>query len=506
MQGREEPLRVCHVAATTEGATWMAEQLRALRDLHGYEVAAVIPGAQGGLPDRLRCEGIPFFVSDFDFAGPRDLLHLPFKVLSLTRLLRERRFDVVQTHLFQSMVIGRFAAWLADVPVRFSMIAGPFHLEAYTPRWIDRSTAWMDTVVIASCERTRTLYREMRVPDRRLALTYYSPDPERFDPAGAVPAGIRAQFGWPENTPLIVMVAYFYPRLSPSRWTPRDLWGQGVKGHEHLIRAMPSVLSLFPHARCLLVGGGWGEAGEEYKREMERLTAELGLANEVIFAGFRSDVNQILREADVSVQPSLNENLGGTLESLMMECPTVASRVGGMPDSVRDNETGLLVSPGDPDDLARGILALLRDPQNGRRMGKNGRRLMMERFTVRRTAQDLSDLYELEVSRLHRRGYSRAVATIRFPVAALLAAFLAARLSFIDMGLLPRWDTGWRPWNVLRSIPRPRVRGLLPRPDLSFLLPRNIAFRAYGWMRSVLAGTRVLALWDRFFAWIRGRT
>src|SRR4051812_13773958 len=110
--------RICYVVATSDGAAWVAEQLSALRDRHGFDVCAVLSGRQGSLADRLREASIPVHVMDFGFATFVDLVTLPAKVLALARLFRRERFDVVQTHLFHSMVIGRVAAWIADVPVR----------------------------------------------------------------------------------------------------------------------------------------------------------------------------------------------------------------------------------------------------------------------------------------------------------------------------------------------------------------------------------------------------
>ncbi|MFN8517350.1 MAG: glycosyltransferase, partial [Chloroflexia bacterium] len=317
------------MVATAEGATWMVEQLRDLRDRHGFDVTAIVSGESGGLIEKLRAEGIPFHAHDFGFNGLADLVSLPAKIAGLARLFRRERFDVVQTHLFHSMVIGRLAAWFADVPVRLAMIAGPFHLEALTPRWIDRWTCWMETAIIGSCQFTNDLYRGMGVPEEHLALIYYGPDESKFDLEQATPAAIRAEYGWAADTPLVGMIAYFYPPLFPSRWTPPVLHGRAIKGHEFLIRAVPAILAEFPNAKVLLVGSGWGEAGEEHMRAMQELVAALGLQESVIFTGFRSDVQSILRDLDVAVQPSLNENLGGTIESLLMECPLVATRVGG---------------------------------------------------------------------------------------------------------------------------------------------------------------------------------
>jgi glycosyltransferase involved in cell wall biosynthesis len=386
-------LKICHVVATTEGASWVFEQLRGLRDRHGHDVAVVLNGASGALVDRFRAEAIRVHVADFDFTSSPDLLDLPRKVLALARLFRRERFDVVQTHLFHSMIIGRIAGWIANVPVRLSMIAGPFHLEAYTPRWIDRATAWMDTGIIASCEHTLKLYRACGVSARRLSLIYYGPDESKFDPANLRRGLVRQEFSWPADAPLIGMVAIFYTEFGRNRWTPPVLHGRAGKGHEELIHATPIVLREFPNAKFLLVGPAWHAGGEKFLARMQALVAELGLKESVVFTGLRNDVPQIYRDLDVSVQASLNENLGGTIESLLMQCPTVATRVGGLTDSIVDGVTGVLVSPADPADVARGILRLLRDPKRARALGEAGRRRMLARFTLSKTIADLHALY-----------------------------------------------------------------------------------------------------------------
>ena len=448
------PLKVCYIAATTEGATWVFEQLRELRDRHGYEVSAILNGDRGSLVDLLRSAGIPMHVCEFDFTSSADLLGLPRKVIGLVRLLRREKFDIVQTHLFHSMVIGRIAAWFADVPVRFSMIAGPFHLEAYTPRWIDRVTCWTDTTIIASCEFTRTLYRRMGVPQERLALVYYGPDETKFDPSTTAPADLRREFGWAADTPLIGMVAYFYTEFTPSRWIPPGLGGRAIKSQEDLIRAAPNVLREFPQAKFLLVGSGWQEGGQAYMRRMQELVAQLGLQETIIFTGFRTDIAPILRAITVAVQPSLSENLGGTIESLLMECPTVATRVGGMTDSVLDGKTGVLVEPSDPASLANGILRLLRDPAAARRYGIAGRERMLAGFTLRQTADDLANLYQKKFE-AQQVGYRPLVCGIRFVIGSFLCLMIATRYCLVDAWILRRWDQGWRPWraNVLSLFP-----------------------------------------------------
>ncbi len=441
------PLKVCHIAATTEGATWLFEQLRELRDRHGCEVAAVLNGERGSLVDRLRSAGISVQVAEFDFTSTTKLLALPRMVARLARHLRDQQFDVVQTHLFHSMVVGRLAAWVAGVPVRCSMIAGPFHLEAYTPRWIDRLTCWADTTIIASCEYTRRLYRAMGVAGERCALIYYGPDETRFNPASTEAADLRREFGWPAGTPLIGLVAYFYGELPVSRWIPPVAQGRSVKSQEDLIRAAPFVLRDCPEARFLLIGSAWDDGGRAYMRRMQELAADLGIASHVIFAGYRTDIPRILRGLDIAVQCSVSENLGGTIESLLMECPTVVTRVGGMTDSVVDGETGVVVEPSDPRSLADGILRLLRDPVAARRCATTGRRRMLERFTLRRTAEELAALYRRE-HEAPRAAQRRLPLAVRGAVAWSLGVLIAMRIRLVDAWILPRWDQGWRPWRA----------------------------------------------------------
>src|SRR5262249_46900121 len=152
---------------------------------------------------------------------------------------------------------------------------------------------------------------------------------------------------------------------------------------------------------------------------------------------------------DVAVQASFSENLGGTIESLLMECPTVATRTGGLVDSIRDGATGVLVEPLDPGDLANGVLKLLHDPANAHRMAANGRKLMLTEFTLKTTVDALDDLYRRQhAARAGPSGGYRPVASLlRMALAVPVFAYLVARLAW-DTKFLSRWDTGWRPFPI----------------------------------------------------------
>ena len=170
---------------------------------------------------------------------------------------------------------------------------------------------------------------------------------------------------------------------------PPDAQGIGVvaqlirrKGHQVLLEAMPEVLAAYPRARVLFFGKGPLEG------ELQSLIERKGLTGSVRLAGFREDLPRILPCLDLVVHPALMEGLGVSL--LQASCaglPIVASRVGGIPEAVRDGETGLLVEPGDAQALADAIRSLLGDAERRREMGCQGRHRVEQQFSAERMVE-----------------------------------------------------------------------------------------------------------------------
>ena len=430
------PLKVCHVFASTEGGRWVHDQLVALRDDHGCEVCVVLPHGGGTTVEWFERSGIPIHRLDTRIWGLRPLLTLPQRVIQLARWMRRERFDVVQSHILPSTFFARPAAWLADVPVRLEMSTSPYYLQAPSIRWMQAATARMETGLIPSCEITAHLYRDAGVPDRLIQpVLYYGPPAARFDPERTRPEGLRAIFGLAEDTKLIGSVAVFYGRCGGGSFVPPEARGRFIKGHTDLFEAMPTILDAFPEARLVMIGKGWGPCGPAVEQELMDHVVRLGLERHVIFAGWRPDVAAAYLDLDVSVQASVNENLGGTVESLLMARPTVATRVGGMPDAVVDGETGILVNPSDPVDLADGIKRLLADPEYAAALGQAGRERMLSRFTLDTTAPALAALYRRQ-RQAAPGAWRRSVGMLRLVVAIVAGTPLAARAMLIDLFLL----------------------------------------------------------------------
>jgi glycosyltransferase involved in cell wall biosynthesis len=163
-----------------------------------------------------------------------------------------------------------------------------------------------------------------------------------------------------------------------------------------LVRAVVRLTEQGLSPTLLFVGEG------PERQAIERAAADLGPA--VRLLGLRQDIPRLLAAADVFALASLSEGISiAILEAMASGLPVVATRVGGNPEIVAQEQSGLLVSPGRPDELAQAIMSLLREPERGRAMGRTARASAGERFSLERTASAYADLYA-EVSREGRRG------------------------------------------------------------------------------------------------------
>lgn len=160
------------------------------------------------------------------------------------------------------------------------------------------------------------------------------------------------------------------------------------KGVHVLISALPEVLSCKPNAKIVVLGEG--PEGVSLRSQVE----SLGLAQHVLFLGFRKDIQPFLRAMDLCVLPSFTEGMPLIiLEAFANAKPVLASRVGGIPDLVHDGVTGMLVEAGNPGDLARGIIKLLEDSDLAKGMGKAGWELVRTQYSVERQVEAYCRLF-----------------------------------------------------------------------------------------------------------------
>ncbi|MGH9486490.1 MAG: glycosyltransferase [Terriglobales bacterium] len=161
-----------------------------------------------------------------------------------------------------------------------------------------------------------------------------------------------------------------------------------VKDYPMLLRAAARLLPGHPNLEFVLVGDG------PLRRSLEQMALDLGIAEQVRFLGERRDIPAVLASLDISVLCSRSESLSNVvLESLAAGKPVVATRVGGNPELVREQETGLLVQAGDDQGLAEALERLLRQPELAQAWGQQGQRWARERFHLEQVQRQFEQLY-----------------------------------------------------------------------------------------------------------------
>jgi glycosyltransferase involved in cell wall biosynthesis len=156
-----------------------------------------------------------------------------------------------------------------------------------------------------------------------------------------------------------------------------------------LVKAMPLLLARIPAAMLLIAGEG------PLRPHLESLVASLGIGAHVRFLGLRRDVPRILAAGDVFALSSLWEGLPMVLlEAMAAGLPCVATRVGGVPEAIRDREEGLLVPPGDAEALAESLISCLEDRDLATRLTTRAKARVDRDFSARRMADEYASLYE----------------------------------------------------------------------------------------------------------------
>jgi glycosyltransferase involved in cell wall biosynthesis len=209
-------------------------------------------------------------------------------------------------------------------------------------------------------------------PAERVCWTPGVADLARFD-GRADAAPIREEFKL-GDAPVIVCVS----RLAPQR------------GHELLLAGYRRLLDRIPSARLLLVGKG------ETRARLEELVADLGLADRVVFTGYRDgDLPAVLAAADcfALMGAGSDESCRAALEAMAAGRPVVARRVGALPETVSDGETGILVDDETPDALAQALALLLGDRARARAMGQAARRRAEDAFAPGRAVSVVERVY-----------------------------------------------------------------------------------------------------------------
>ena len=308
-------------------------------------------------------EGIP--VEPVPMRGTWDLS----AVLALARLHRALRPHVVHWHAARAHALGVLAARLAPVPVRILSRRVDFPVRgSLGSRLLYANPA---DRILAISEGVRGALVRSGVAPGRIRVVPSGIDLAPFD-APVDRAALRARLGIDPRTLLVLNVAALAPHKSQTT----------------LLHAMARLGDRVPDLRLWIAGEGPLQA------QLAAEHAALGLGERVRFLGFRGDVSDLMRAADLFCISSWLEGLGTSiLDAMAAGLPVVATRVGGIPEAVTGGETGLLVPPRDPERLSEAIAMLAADEEMRASMGRRAR-TRVRAFSADRTAERTRTVYE----------------------------------------------------------------------------------------------------------------
>ena len=290
----------------------------------------------------------------------------------LVRLMKERKIHILHTHLFVSDAYGRVAARIAGVPVILICMQNTYFWKRKRHIWLDRTLSRFTDRIICCSEVVREFTIEQeRIRADKFVTVHNMIDLAKFARVVDV-VKVKRDLGLNPETPIVGCVAILGPQ----------------KGHCYLLEAAAILLRRIPQTKFLIVGDG------PLRRRLEGMAGDLGIGENILFLGNRRDTPQLFAAFDLSVLASLWEGLAIVLlEAMAMRKPIVATAVGGVPEVVVNQQTGILVPSKDPTSLAQAMLSLLKDRNKAREMGEAGRKRVEEKFSSKIMIKRLEDLY-----------------------------------------------------------------------------------------------------------------
>ncbi len=368
------PLRVLHVVSTFEVKTdtkWLALMLPHL-DRSRVEPSIACMYGGGAMRDRFEDLGLP----TWDFQAPSEIGLSA--VGRIVRYIRSGRFDAVHTHLLRADLYAGLAARLARIRAVVSTVYAIGEFRRSRQRRLDGlldqlTRLWPTHWVAVSHAVKADAVKRLRKPGSRVTVIHTGVEPEEYGPNAVARQRVRAEWGLDPAVPVIVVVA----RLSYEKGLPT------------LIQAASRLNRDHPEAVIVIVGDG------PLRAELANQIADSGLSDTVRLVGFRRDIGSVLAAADVACLPSYMEGLpNALLEACATGLPVVATNVGGVPELIVANQTGLLVEPHRPEDLAEALRRVLSEPALARRLGEAARDRMETHFSAQAVARRYEALYE----------------------------------------------------------------------------------------------------------------
>jgi len=322
-----------------------------------------------GLKKELEEEGVKYYEGKFLDKKTKPGIYYR-AVQEISRIVKSENIDIIYTHgfLIPIYIASRPPIVRSKVPVVTTVNSFPHNTktETFVCMLESKLANLCPEVVMSVSEQLKQDLINFGVKPEKLRVVHWGIDLQKFEHDISNHEYLSKCASMFENMrgQIVVQSAMLY------HW----------KGTEYYLKAAPAVLRAFPETKFLIVGDG------PVRSELEKLSYSLGITENVVFIGeVEGDaVPMILSHADIGVVPSLRETFSIALIELMAAGkPVIATPVGVAPEIITPgNDIGYIVPHKDPDALAEAIIKLLSDPAKAMEMGRRGRKLVEEKFTM----------------------------------------------------------------------------------------------------------------------------
>jgi glycosyltransferase involved in cell wall biosynthesis len=296
------------------------------------------------------------------------VLYRPMAILRLVRVMQRWNIDVLHVNDYWWAPIGVLASRLRGCPCLVH-VRQEIETRKVKQYWLDKAS-----MVLPVSESIGNVIRDTGISEEKVQVLLSGISKKAAEPSppsretSAILKKITGQ-------PIIGTVANLFPR----------------KGLEYLVQAVGNLKESFDNILLVIVGTG----DAQYESQLRKQIQDLNLTQHVLFTEFQEYPELFVSQFDVFVLPSIQEGFGIVLlEAMALGKPIVASHVGGIPEIVQHEKTGILVKAADVEELSKGVLTLLNDPNKRRKMGEQAQKRAAEYFSVERMMERLYGLYE----------------------------------------------------------------------------------------------------------------
>ena len=360
------------------------------KQFHGVIIS---PKSEGDFAEKVRQNGVTAYQVTMPspkhftsikslFENLKCLLTMPISVFEIVKIIRKEKIDIIHIQGLLNFS-GSFAALLTRKKVVWHLIGSVY--PANVVSLLMPLVLLLSDHMIFIGKKLAHYYlqdkQEKLEKEEKFTIIYNGINVDIFNQNNLNEEDItklRSELGIESNCKIIGCVGNVNP----------------AKGYEYLIDAAVGVKKNIPNIKFIIVGG-LISSQKDYYQKLKDLIREHQLDNNFIFTGKRDDIAELLSLFDLFVLPSTAEGTPmAILEAMAMEKPIIATDVGAISEQIIDNESGMLIEPKNPEQLAQSIKDLLENEDKALLLANNARIRVNKYFSVKKSSEKYKQVYE----------------------------------------------------------------------------------------------------------------